>query len=87
MKMKTINISLPPEMAGYVRRRCERDYGNTSEFFRELLRREMQRQIDEDIAFLEKTGRGPAGPGPQEIEHMLETQRRVRKELTDARRA
>ncbi len=85
--MTTVNISLPPEMAGYVRRRSERDYGNTSEFFRDLLRRDMGRQIDEDLAFLKGTGRAQSGPSPAQIEQVLKTQRRVREELANARRS
>jgi Arc/MetJ-type ribon-helix-helix transcriptional regulator len=38
MKMATMNISLPGPMAEFVRTTVERDYGNASEFFRDLVR-------------------------------------------------
>ena len=53
MSMDSMNISLPPAMAEFVRRRVERDYGNASEFFRELLRATIQREIDAELALLE----------------------------------
>ena len=34
--MATMNISLPGPMAEFVRATVERDYGNASEFFRDL---------------------------------------------------
>ena len=87
MKMDSMNISLPPGMAEFVRRQVEQNYGNVSEFFRELLRDKIQREIDTDLAFLESTSRG-ARPGPTdaEIEEVLAIQRRVRK-ARSARRA
>jgi Arc/MetJ-type ribon-helix-helix transcriptional regulator len=82
MKMDTMNISLTPEQSDYVRRTVERDFGNASEFFRNLLREHMQREIDADLAVLKSTIKGaPAGPSEQEIEEILELQRQVRKEL------
>jgi Arc/MetJ-type ribon-helix-helix transcriptional regulator len=87
MKMGTMNISLTPEQAEYVRRTVERDFGNVSEFFRDLLRERMKREIEADLALLQSTGaNAPAGPGEREIETILETQRQVRKELKHARR-
>jgi Arc/MetJ-type ribon-helix-helix transcriptional regulator len=80
MKMDSMNISLPPGMAEFVRRRVEQNYGNISEFFRELLREKIQHEIDADLAFLESTNRG-AQPGPTEAEigQVLAIQQRVRK--------
>ena len=78
--MDTINISLPPAMAECVRRRVNRDYGNASEFFRELVRGVIQREIEADLTFLESTSKG-AQPGPteKEIEEVLALQKRIRK--------
>jgi Arc/MetJ-type ribon-helix-helix transcriptional regulator len=75
-----MNISLPPAMAEFVRRRVERNYGNASEFFRELVRASMEREIETDLAFLETTRKG-AKPGPTEaeIDEVLALQRRTRK--------
>ena len=42
----------------------------------------MKREIDADLAFLEKTSKGaPAGPGEEEIKKILRAQRKVRKTL------
>ncbi len=67
-------------MAEFVRRRVNRDYGNASEFFRELVRGVIQREIEADLTFLESTSKG-AQPGPteKEIEEVLALQKRIRK--------
>ena len=84
--MDSMNISLPPAMAEFVRRQVEGNYGNVSEFFRELVREKIQREIDRDLALLELTNPG-ASPGPtgKEIEEVLVLQKRVKKSR-DARR-
>jgi len=48
------------------------NYGNASEFFRELVREKIQREVDADLALLESTG-SSALPGPSErkIEQVL----------------
>ena len=87
MKMNTMNVSLTPEQSEYVRRSVDRDFGNASEFFRELIREKMRREIDADLKLLASTAKGaPAGPSEQEIEDVLAVQRQVRKELKNARR-
>lgn len=87
MKMATLNISLPKPMEDYVRARCERDYGNVSEFFRELVRQKMQGEIEADLNRLESASAGaPPGPTVAEIEEVLAVQKQVRKERR-ARRA
>jgi Arc/MetJ-type ribon-helix-helix transcriptional regulator len=80
--METVNISLTPEQSEFVRRTVARDFGNVSEYFRELIRERMTREIEADLAFLEKTSKGaPAGPGEQEIKKVVRVQREVRKTL------
>ena len=87
MKMNTMNISLTPEQSEYVRRTVERDFGNASEYFRDLIRERMRREIEADLKLLASTTKGaPAGPTEQEIENVLAVQRQVRKELKNARR-
>jgi Arc/MetJ-type ribon-helix-helix transcriptional regulator len=87
MKMGTMNISLTLEQAEYVRRTVERDFGNASEFFRDLLRERMKREIEADLELLQSTTRhAPAGPNAEEVDAILETQRKVRKELRHAGR-
>lgn len=78
--MDTFNISVTPEQAEYVGRHTSKDFGNTSEFFRDMLRERMEREAREDVAVLESTGAAPAGPDPDEIQGVIETQRQVRKE-------
>jgi Arc/MetJ-type ribon-helix-helix transcriptional regulator len=87
MKMDTMNISLPKPMAEYVRRNIERDYGNASEYFRDLVREKMRKEIEADVKFLEDSIKGaPPGPSEAEIEKVLKLQKQVRKEL-NARRS
>lgn len=78
--MDSMNISLPPGMAEFVRRQVEQNYGNVSEYFRDLVREKIQREIDSDLAMLESTSKG-AEPGPSEadIEDILRIQKRIRK--------
>jgi putative addiction module CopG family antidote len=80
MSMDSMNISLPAPMAEFVRRRVARNYGNASEFFRELVRASMEREIEADLALLDATRKG-AKPGPteSELDELLALQRRVRK--------
>jgi Arc/MetJ-type ribon-helix-helix transcriptional regulator len=87
MKMDTMNISLTPEQSEYVRGSVHRDFGNASEFFRDLLRERMYREVEADLALLKATSGGaPAGPGKEDVTRILAVQRAVRKELKRARR-
>lgn len=88
MKMGTMNISLTPEQAEFVRRTVARDFGNASEFFRDLLRARMRQEIEADLALLQTTTAGaPAGPSESELEAILRTQKLVRRQLNHARGA
>jgi Arc/MetJ-type ribon-helix-helix transcriptional regulator len=40
--MVTLHISLPAPMAAFMRAQCERDYGNLSEYFRNLVREKIK---------------------------------------------
>ena len=72
-----MNISLPKAMAEFVRQNVERDYGNVSEYFRELVRQRMKREIEADLRLLRESG--PARPGPSEKE--LETIERIKRQV------
>lgn len=72
-----MNISLPKAMAEFVRQNVERDYGNVSEYFRELVRQRMKREIEADLRLLRQSG--PARPGPSEKE--LETIERIKRQV------
>ena len=85
MKMDTMNISLPRPMAEFVRKNVERDYGNVSEFFRDLIREKMTAEVDMDMKFLQKTGAAEAGPTAEDLEEISRIQRRVRKEMNAGR--
>ena len=79
--MDTMNISLPKPMAEFVRRNVEQDYGNVSEYFRDLVREKIRAQIEADVKFLEASSKGaPPGPGEVELERVLALQKKVRKE-------
>ena len=82
MKMDSINISLPQPMADFVRGIVERDYGNASEYFRDLVRARIQKEIESDVAFLTAThADAPVGPSEAEIDEILKLQKQVRKDL------
>ncbi len=82
MKMSTINISLPPAMAEFVRQRTKREYGSVSEYFRDLVRERIQKEIGEDVAFLNDALKGaPAGPSAADVAKVLKFQRRARRKL------
>lgn len=67
-------------MAEFVRRQVERSYGNVSEFFRELVRERIQREIASDLTLLESTTKGaPPGPTEDEIDQVLALQKNTRK--------
>src|SRR2546427_9594781 len=88
MKMDSMNISLPQDMAQFVRRQVNQNYGNVSEFFRELIREKIKREVAADLAFLKSTERAaPAGPTEKEVEEILAIQRRVRRRPRSCRRA
>lgn len=87
MKMDTMNISLPRRMSESVRQNVERDYGNASEYFRDLVREKMEREIEADVELLENSIKGaPPEPTEAEIAEIIALQKKVRKKL-NARRA
>ena len=82
MKMDTMNISLPGPMAEFVRTIVERDYGNASEYFRELVREKIRQQVEADVRFLRTATEGaPAGPSEADVGEILRIQKQVRREL------
>lgn len=77
--MDSMNISLPPTMVEFVRRQVEQNYGNVSEFFRDLVRERIKREIEADLQYLETAGRGAeSGPTEKEIHEILAVQKKVR---------
>ena len=87
MKMASMNISLPEPMADYVRQVVGRDYGNASEYFRELVRERIAAEVEADLQLLrEATRNAPVGPSESDVAEILRIQKQVRKRL-HARRA
>jgi Arc/MetJ-type ribon-helix-helix transcriptional regulator len=83
MKAVTINISLNPELADFARSDSEaRAFDSMSEYMRDLIRRRRQEKIKEDVALLEKAGKGaPLGdPSDEEMAEIVKTQHRLRAE-------
>jgi Arc/MetJ-type ribon-helix-helix transcriptional regulator len=82
MKMASMNISLPEPMADYVRQVVGRDYGNASEYFRDLVRERIAKEVEADLRFLrEATERAAVGPSESDIAEVLRIQKQVRKRL------
>jgi len=86
MKAVTINISLNPELAEFARADSEaRAFDSMSEYFRDLIRKRRQEQIDADVAFLEKAIEGaPLGdPSDEEMAELyagIKARRKKRRE-------
>jgi Arc/MetJ-type ribon-helix-helix transcriptional regulator len=81
MKMDTMNISLPKPMSEFVRQAVERDYGNVSEYFRELVRQRMKKKIEADLRLLRESGPAKPGPTEKDLEMIERIKREVRKDL------
>jgi len=59
--MTTMNVSLPEELKAFVDAQAQRGgYGSTSEFVRDLIRREQDRQVLRALLFTGASS--PAGP-------------------------
>ncbi|MBI4325569.1 MAG: hypothetical protein HY674_09930 [Chloroflexi bacterium] len=83
MRTKTLNMSVPTELAEFVRQdMAEGHFGNMNEYFRDLLRRRRQARIEEDVRLLEHALAGaPAGDAPPEFyAHVKEIQQQIRQE-------
>ena len=77
-----MNISLPGPMAEFVRTTVQRDYGNASEFFRDLVREKIRQQVEADVRFLRAATDGaPAGPSEADVAEILKIQKQVRREM------
>jgi Arc/MetJ-type ribon-helix-helix transcriptional regulator len=83
MKGVTINLSLNPELAEFARSDSEAHaFDSMSEYMRDLIRRQRQEQIKQDVAYLEKSIQGaPLGdPSDEEMAAIVKTQHRLRAE-------
>lgn len=74
--MTTMNVSLPDELKAFVDQQAERGgYGSTSEFIRDLIRREQDRQQLRSV--LLDGASSPAGPIADES-YFAELRKRAR---------
>ena len=85
MKMDSMNISLPQPMADFVRGVVARDYGNASEYFRDLVRERIQMVVAADLRLLRESGPARPGPTQKDLEVIERIKRRVRKDLRAGR--
>jgi Arc/MetJ-type ribon-helix-helix transcriptional regulator len=54
MKLRTMNVSLTPKLARHVQSQLGGEFGNASEYIRELLRRDMLTKRRDSLAPLSK---------------------------------
>lgn len=55
MKTESVNLSLPKELAEFVRQEMSLEaYGTMNEYVRELIRQRRQARIEADVKFLEQ---------------------------------
>lgn len=77
-KMETMNISLPRELAEFVAKRVEGQFGNRSEYFRHLVREDAERPRPRPLDELIQEGLD-SGPGVEVTpEYFEELRKRVR---------
>jgi antitoxin ParD1/3/4 len=80
--MATMNVSLPDQMKAWVETQAESGrYGNTSDYVRDLIRRDQERQ-DKIAAFQSLVDEGRAsGIGTRSLAEIRETARRRAREM------
>jgi Arc/MetJ-type ribon-helix-helix transcriptional regulator len=85
-RMKTLTISLPAEMANWVRAKSARGaYGNISDLMREMIRERMRSEIEADVRTLsESMSRACEGPTEEQLARVLAIQKEVRRERATA---
>jgi putative addiction module CopG family antidote len=84
MKAVTLNVSLTPELAAFVRQRMSQGgYASVSEVVRECLRDRQQQEIEAEVAALEAAMKDAPARDLTEDEFgdLLATQRQVRAQM------
>jgi antitoxin ParD1/3/4 len=81
--MGTMNISLPDELRDFVEEQVKRGYGTSSEYVRELIRRDQDRHRLRDL-LLAGAASPPAAPADQSYFKRLRS--RLRSDRTPSRR-
>lgn len=85
-KMETMNISLPRELAEFVAKRVEGQFGNRSEYFRHLVRQDAERPRPRPLDELIQEGLD-SGPGTEMTEEHWEALRQRARDYAAKRRA
>ncbi len=83
MKTETLNMSVPVELAEFVRQdMTEGHFANVNEYFRSLIRQRRQARIEEEVRFLEQAMTGaPAEDAPPEFyARVQELQSQIRRD-------
>jgi Arc/MetJ-type ribon-helix-helix transcriptional regulator len=88
MKTQTVSLSLPKELAEFVRQDMSLGaYVTVHEYFRELIRERRRERIESDVKFLEEASAGAPQeePPPEFFEDVSATQKRLRRPNKRAR--
>lgn len=85
-KMETMNISLPKELAEFVERRVAGQFGNRSEYFRHLVRQDVERPRPRPLDELLTEGL-ESGPATEMTEEQWEALRQRARDRAAKRRA
>lgn len=85
-KMETMNISLPRELAEFVARRVEGQFGNRSEYFRHLVREDAEKRRPRPLDELIQEGL-ESGPATEMTEEHWEALRQRARDRATKRRA
>ena len=77
-----MNISLSQEQAAWVKsRKEEAGYASASDVIRELIRHERDKELERLEAEFDKMDKRDGADGPEPVEHIVKTSRKVRREL------
>jgi Arc/MetJ-type ribon-helix-helix transcriptional regulator len=83
MKTESVSLSLPKELAEFIRQEMKLEaYGTINEYLRELVRQRRQSRIDADVKFLESVSAGAPNDEPPQnfFDDVSAVQKRVRGE-------
>jgi len=85
--MATMNISLPDSLRSYVEERISKDgYSTASEYFRELVRRDQERKVEEKLEALLLKGLDSKGSKPLTKADLEEVRKAVHARLAETKK-
>lgn len=86
--MATMNISLPDTLRTFVEERVTKDgYSTASEYFRELVRRDQDRKLEEKVEALLLKGLDSKGSKPLTKADLEEVRKAVHARLAETKRS